>query len=278
LAIAEPRRRHSFGGRGDSGPNPEQQKLAETAKDKAKTGGTAQRLVALVLLAKLDPPDAAAAAAAIVADPTVAVLHRAARQIQLVTLPKADATRFAVATLRAADPAARRTAVLFLTIGTDPLRQVVSGVYLDRDYSARALESSDGSEYIPTVHRGLDVATLRGLLTDTDPVTAAGAGYLLALLGDAAGLPALVRHWREAARDDWEWGRLVVTAVACIEDDAQVGVVEEVYRSLLSDDGDPKDRSAVKALYWIVRPMGGPNALKLRKTIRREVGMPALDG
>lgn len=276
--IADPKRRRSFGGRGDSEPTPEQQKLAEAAKEKVNTGGPAQRLVALVLLAKLDPPGAAAAAEMLVADPTAAALHRSARQIQLVALPKADATRIAVATLRDSDPGARRIAVLFLTIGTDPLRQVAAGVYLDRDYSGRALESSDGSEYIPTVHRGLDAATLRGLLKDPDPVTAAGAGYLLALLGDSAGLPSLVRHWREAARDDWEWGRLVVSAVACIEDDAHVGVVEEVYRSLLSDDGDPKDRSAVKALYWIVRPMGGPNALKLRKTIRREVGMPALDG
>jgi hypothetical protein len=167
---------------------------------------------------------------------------------------------------------------VFLCLGTGAIQHIRDRhIYLSLNNDrVRSGRGSGVGQYVPKVPAGLERDVVRELVRDSDPVTAAAAGYLLALLGDPAGLPALVRHWRESARDDGDWVRLVAMAVASLDDDARVPVLEEVYRELTREGSDRRDTSLIRDFYWTIRPLAGPNALRLRKAIRDEIGMGAL--
>ena len=274
--VAQPGPR--YGPRPQGGDPTAVRKLVDEARAHAKAGPEMRRLVALVVLAGQDRAAAAEAAAGVFTDADApAALRRDALQVMLLTRPAAEATAAAVAALAHPDRGARRVAVQFLSLGAGSLQTLHERhIYLGVGNDTPPRTAGGTERYVPKVPAGLDRGTLRKLLRDPDPVTAAGAGYLLALLGDATGLPDLVRHWRESARDDGDWVRLVAAAVACLDDDANVPVLEEVYRELAAQDAERRDTTAIRDLYWIVRPMGGPNALRLRKTIRAEIGMGAL--
>jgi hypothetical protein len=92
--------------------------------------------------------------------------------------------------------------------------------------------------------------------------------YFLALLGEPRGLPALIQYWREQHAADKSWQRLVYRAIAALNDDAQVPVLDEIYKN--------HERYEVREFYWSIRGMTGPQALELRKKIRKEVGMDYL--
>ncbi|WP_439624535.1 hypothetical protein [Gemmata sp.] len=262
-----------------SATSPAARGLLDDARTKARAGPELQRLAALVVLAAQDPASAAELSAAIYQDAaTPPPLRRDAFQVMLVTRRPADATPAAVQALAEGEPGVRRAAVQFLAIGADPLRQLRDRqVYLNvHDRSFAHYGSLRLERYVPRVPAGLPRAVLRQLLGDPDPVTGAAAGYLLALLGDDSGLAVLLRYWRESARTDSDWTWLVVMAVSCLDDDSLVPVVEEVYRGLSPKDPDRRQTQQVQDLYWIIRPMGGPNALRLRKTIRADVGLQSL--
>ncbi len=262
-----------------SATNPTTQKLIEDARAKARAGSEFQRLTALVVLAALDQPSAAEVAAALYKDAATApLLRRDAFQVMLITQRLVDATAEAVKALSEGDAGLRRVAVQFLAIGADPLRhlrdkQIYLNVY---DRSHHFFGRLNLSQYVPKVPAGLPRGVLRQLLTDPDPMTNAAAAYLLALLGDDSGLIFLVRYWRETARDERDWSWLVVMAIACLDDDSLIPIVEEVYREMAPKESDRRRPQEIQDLYWIIRPMGGPNALRLRKTIRSDVGLDAL--
>jgi HEAT repeat protein len=262
------------------GPRDEQRaekvkKLVEDTRGKAKDGSEMQRLVALAVLADASQDTAAEVAAGVFDDTAApAALRRDAFQVMVLGRPKEEAMKAAVGALAHPDPAVRRVAAEYLSLGPNALRQlrerhIYLGVSLPGNPSGKA-------RYVPQVPPGLDKAVLRDRLAERDPVTAAAAGYLLALLKDPAGLPVLIRYWREDARDDTEWGHLVAVAIASLDDDGRVPVLEEMYRGLNPVGGERRDDSAVRDLYWATRPMTGPNALRLRNAIKAEVGQGVL--
>src|SRR5205807_1102952 len=112
----------------------------------------------------------------------------------------------------------------------------------------------------------------RPLLRDSNPKTAAYAAYLLALLQDPSGLDSLIRYWRKQGTDSDELTPLVYGAVAGLNDDSKVPLLEEIYRGYLRNEHVYQ----VNPFYWTIRNMDGPSALRLRKQIRSEVGMEAL--
>jgi hypothetical protein len=118
---------------------------------------------------------------------------------------------------------------------------------------------------------GLTLEKIRPLLKDPDPESAALAGYLLATLGDPSGLDLLLRYWREHAHADEDWIRLVYRAVAALGDDGRVSLLEKIYGGFRQDE-----HYQLREFYWTIRAIDGPNALKLRKQIRKEVGMDNL--
>jgi hypothetical protein len=187
-----------------------------------------------------------------------------------------EARQLAVPALKHPEPAFRGAALEFLIMGTSKLAylrddELHLNLYSDEGFQEmyRAMNPGQAAPP-PDAARGLKAEDLRPLLKDGEPRFAAYAGYLLALLGEPEGLEPLVRHWREQ-RTDESWRRLVYTAVAALADDNRTNLLEEVYRTFGREDVQP-----VRQFYWAIRGMEGPNALRLRKLIRHEIGMENL--
>ena len=104
-------------------------------------------------------------------------------------------------------------------------------------------------------------------LEDEDPELKAGASYLLALLGDGAGLPNLIEIWRSATEDSAS-RIMLARAIAALGDDHNTKYVKEMYEA---SSGDEKQVDGVQ-LYWTIRRIQGPEAEGLRRTMRKELG------
>src|SRR5207253_81246 len=90
-------------------------RVVQIAVAKASTGSDMQRLVGLALLLIASPDDAAAVAAKTVSDDNASQAARVdALQIQLLSLPRANALEAAVAALGMPDTSFRKVAVPYL--------------------------------------------------------------------------------------------------------------------------------------------------------------------
>ncbi|HEV3257074.1 MAG TPA: HEAT repeat domain-containing protein [Gemmataceae bacterium] len=252
----------------------ERKKAVAAAARRAGSGPEGQRRVALAVLLAAAPDDAVEAADHVVADPRASArLRRDAFRVQLLGRANAESHQLAMADLTHADPVFRSLAIKFLAMGAGPL-QALAGESWHLEVADATVSgdkgASSGEVIVPAAPQGLKAAMVRPLLHDRDPEVAACAGYLLAVLGEPNGLEPLVRYWRAHARQHSSWVRLVYRAVAAGNDDGQVRLLEEIYRGFDRDDGE------LPEFYWTIRVMDGPNALKLRKTIRHEVGMEQL--
>src|SRR5262249_13980235 len=167
----------------------------------------------------------------------------------------------------------RRLAVAVLAQGFDRLRYLREEAYLGigKQELFQDRSRTSGQPIVPEPPRGLKAEMVRPLLDDPDPATAAGAGYLLALLGEERGLEPLLRYWREEVQTDESWRRLVYRALAALGDDRKVPLLEEIFHRFGKDDS-----SQVSEFYWTIRVLEGPNALRLRKEIRQKIGMDKL--
>jgi hypothetical protein len=66
--------------------------------------------------------------------------------------------------------------------------------------------------------------------------------------------------------------RLVYRAIARGDDSSRVGVLNDIYGRLHTDDHS----HFLPEFYWTIRSMTGPEILELRKTMRDEVGVENL--
>jgi hypothetical protein len=152
------------------------------------------------------------------------------------------------------------------------LRDEQMYLYLDNNENfTPAYDGGAGQAIVPEPPKGLQPEVVRPLLRDANPRMAAQAGYLLALMKESDGLEPLVRYWRDHARTDDTWMRLVYRAIAALEDDGKVSILEEIYGLLRREE-----QANLRDFYWTIRPMEGPNALRLRKQMRNDVGMENL--
>jgi hypothetical protein len=256
---------------------PAQIKLSESAVAKAKSGPILQRLTAILLLAEVNRDRASEPAAALAAAPDAAAVRRDAVLIAMVTAPDAEAEKMAIEAAKDPDGMVRSQAVQFLCFGTtNSFKLPTTGTWLrlESRYESYSGLRSNYVEFVPRVPRSLDLETARKLLRDPNPTTSAGAAYLLAVLGDPSGLTTLTRYWRESPRS--EWMKLLAMAIASLEDDANVHILEEIYQQMNPEFEIGRHNSEIRSLYWIIRPMEGPNALRLRKRMRAEVGMQTI--
>jgi hypothetical protein len=219
----------------------------------------------------LSRDDATEAASKIFANAKApAALRRDALQVLLLAQPAAEAQRKAAEVLKSGDPPLRKLALLFLTAGPARLHSLRWEELHLSSVEVEEYLRPPGQPIVPLAPAGVNAELLKPLLQDADSEVAAGAAYLLALLHEPGGLDVLVRYWRQHKRSDETWTRLVYRAASATNDDAQVPLLDEIYRGFAEDD------SNVSEFYWTIRVMEGPQALKLRKRIRDEVGMERL--
>jgi hypothetical protein len=255
-------------------PPEDRKEAVQAARGRADAGPETLRLIGLTVLLAVSPEEAGAAANRIVDDPKAGPgLRRDAFQVLLLSGSRADGRRLAVAALASKEPALRKLAVTFLALGPEQLQSLRHEQWSLRVDNPDLLGGSTyqgGKPIVPEAPKELKPDMFRPLLQDGDPETAAGAGYLAVLLGEPEGLEPLLRYWRGQARTNPALVRLVYRAVAALDDDGKVPVLEEVYRGFGPGD------STLGDFYWTIRVLDGPNALKLRKQIRQEVGMERL--
>lgn len=246
--------------------------LLQAAKPWVETGPEMQRLVALVLLLAASTDAAQEAAEKVFNDARASrELRQDAFRVILLSQSKATSQQRALATLNQTDPDLRKLALRFLALGPNAIQQLRGEqIYLVVN-NPELLDRSTphGQPIAPEVPAGLNAEAVRPLLHDRDPQVSAYAGYLLTLVGDSEGLVPLLHYWRGRERSDDNWLKLVYRAVAALNDDNRVPLLEEIYRILLDDYN-------LREFYWTIRTMSGSNALKLRKQIRAEVGMDRL--
>ena len=244
---------------------PPAETMTET-KRFATEGKPWQRTVALTLLLGLDASAAGDAAQTIVNEAQTPDEFRCdALQILLVARPRQEAEEAAAKELASDSPQARKVALKFLCHGSDALRQLRGhSIYLQ---SAGQYHTSYASEpESVAAPKGVTESVVRPLLDDADPEVAASAGYLLATLGERAGLAKLIKYWRGPGGK--AWAVPVYRAIAALDDAEQVGTLTDIYAGLQSHE--------MRDFYWTIRTMHGAEILKLRKRIRDEVGMDQL--
>jgi HEAT repeat protein len=241
--------------------------LAVAVKPRAAAGSDLQRLVALSLLTYADPDEARQLAEKLQSDVKVgADLRAGAFQICLVMASAKDGARAAAAGLADKDPDRKKLALQYLVNGAEGLRTLHDSIYIQ--YSGESRSIRTGQPIVPEPPAGLQAASLVPLLGDSDPATAAYAGYLLALTGDPRGLEPLLRYHQQHAKGDSQTQRLVYRAIAALDDSSQIPVLRKIYTSM--------QRYEVSEFYWTIRIMTGPDILRFRKQIRDEVGLNQL--
>jgi hypothetical protein len=246
----------------------DRRELAKAAAPRTAAGGPWQRRAALVLLAESAPHDAAEVAAKMAADPKLAdQLRTDAFQVQLVTQPADEARRAAIAALEAENAARKRLALTYLIQGSNELRVLAGGFFLSGDFDQPTVFESNTNDrpIVPKPPAGVKAEHVRGLLADKDPEVAARAGYVLALLGEPAGLEPLLRYWRQQAKNRSydDWNKFVYRAVAVSDDPKYIPVLREIYGKL--------ERYEALEFYWTIRIMTGPEILKFRKEVRNKM-------
>jgi hypothetical protein len=236
-----------------------------------------RRLIALALLLPAAPDGVAELARKIMEDPKSSpALRRDAFHVRFLSQPLAEGRQTLLAAVTHPDPGIRNLALSVLALGLEDYRfrslrdGMVTVSVLDLNIFNGPSRTS-GQLILPKAPRGLEAGTLRPLLHNPDAKTAAYAGYLLTLLGEPDGLAPLLAYGRKHAAKDNSWGKLVYRALAAAADDGKVPLLEEMYERLRREEpytlGD---------FYWTIRVLDGPNALKLRKRMRQEVGMDHL--
>ncbi len=251
---------------------------------RAKSGPEWQRVLALALLLSVVPDDARAAARPVVDDLHLpASLRRDAFQVLLLSGNRAQGRKEALNALRGRDLPLQNVALRFLISddGLSVLRERIS-LWAETPAANQLRRSPDNplAPPIPTLSTEVQPDLLRPFLNASDPDTAALAGFGLALLGEAEGLKPLLSYWRKQPGNDQAWNQRAYQAIAQLDDDSQVPVLEQIYAKARSASGSSayNQRIDIKDFYWTIRVMDGPNARRLRQRIRRDVGMPFLRG
>ena len=247
---------------------------AEQSEPFVGSGPELRRLVALVMLSAAAPEKAAAAARRIVDDAQIgADLKRDAFQVLLTKVDADEAWKLAIESLNHADAGRQLIAVRMLALGPEQLTNLRGGRFsLQMRFSGSSHISSGSSrgdrERTLGPPKGLTIQQLEPLLTHTDPKVAAYAGYLLALFGDARGMPRLMEQWRGKPDREDPWTKLVYRGIAVSNDPQYVPLLREIYKQVKDWD--------VSEFYWTIRAMKQPEIVELRAQIRREVGMDRL--
>jgi hypothetical protein len=196
-------------------------------------------------------------------------LRRDAFQVLLAVQPsQRQRARLAIEALRSPDLQRRKLALACLTDNQQQL-----AVFRDKIFSYVDIGTTsgwtDGTPIIPEPPAGLEVAHVRPLRDDPDPLVAAQAGYLLALLGQRDGLDPLLSYWRSRDRND-PVRRLVYRAIAVLDDSSRLADLNEIADSLVDYE--------LREFYWTVRIMSGPEILQFRKKLREDPRMSKSSG
>jgi len=82
----------------------------------------------------------------------------------------------------------------------------------------------------------------------------------------------MLEHWRQSPESTTAVTQLVYRAAAVTDDPTGQPVLESLFAKWQADE----ESLDIRDFYWTIRSMTSPDALRLRKQIREEVGMDRL--
>lgn len=256
-----------------SQPIPSRQRLFLTEDLQEHLGPAAERwerLLAYSVLLELEP----AAARTHLETIELAEYSDEARgdlaQICLASATGTDAAEQAIAGLQSSVPDLKAMAVRFLALGREGLGSV-AGVPMKPGGEA-SMMLNNNQRWQAEVPAGVTADLVRPLIDSSDEQTAFCARYLLVLLGDADSLAAMLEHWRKSPEATSAVTQLVYRAAAVTDDPTGQPVLESLFAKWQADE----ESLDIRDFYWTIRSMTSPEALRLRKQIRDEVGMDRL--
>ena len=240
-----------------------------------------RRRVAMALLLAVDSPKAAAVTTTVYEDTTTPAATRAdALRVRLLSMESPQVTAVAVAAVAEAgernDATSRDIALAFLAAGSSSIQYISDSIYLQSStgWSETSVTSS-GQPIEVKPPAGLDIAIVAKAFADAKTAgntDAMGyAGYLLATASPNAEAVSAVATAARAHDLRSPWSRLFYRAAARLDGDTHVPMLNEIFDNMKTDE-----RWSLPELYWTLRPMKGPEILKLRKRMRTEVGMDNL--
>ena len=250
-------------------PTPASPALIATLKSKIEASGAGpapsdmQRLVALVLLLRLSPKDAAEIAARIVADESATEWSRLdAMQIRLLALPFEKARTVAVEALQSDCKALRKVALPFLAMGASAVQEFHGSIHVY--YFNVRFDPNQSADQIAAGAQ-LTVDRVKPFLNDADPQLAAYAGYLAASLRDPTGIDPLLKRWRQTDRDV-ELSTLLTQAIVQLKDDDRAPLLEEIAQSYRQNEP-----YQMRSFLQSIATMNGPKVTKLRERLAKDL-------
>ena len=239
----------------------------QAACQRVQNGPELQRLIALGLLAVLQPQQAHLLADKVVNDPsTPPAVRQDAWQIMLYTQGTQKGQQLAARELTEADGDIhiKALALRVVAFGLREAGSLRGGKFnLEELHNRFVQQDVVGGGELP---RGLHSQHVKPFITDPRPRTAAAAAYLLTLLGEQDQLEPLLRYWSSQAPGDERVIRMVYRAVTTSGDDAHVPVLEAIYRRFLNDQPE-----LVRDMLQQMHNMKGPAAQSLRRRIEQDL-------
>jgi HEAT repeat protein len=260
------------------------ERLGARAKAQLAAPNVRRRIMGLILLCRARRTEGIAEAKAIFAAPASDAaeqteLRRAAGEILLYG-SGAESEALATDALGSTNPEWRKAGIQFLASKYGLSHSSATIRVGDKPVWVEFLARGSGASPYADLYSGAKTAwappklpakltldLLRPFLDSDDPELRAGASYLLALLGDGAGLNNLIEVWRSAT-EDWTARLMLARAITAIGDDHNIKYVKEMYETMPEDE----KRYLGTQLYWTIRRMQGPEAEGLRRAMRKEIG------
>lgn len=241
---------------------------------KLARGNTAERMVALSLLARFDPDAAYLNALAVLDGEFVhdAPLRRAALAIALLVCPEAKREELPVQALLAGDAEFRLPALAALVRDYELLMDLDDhhGLYGLSGLSVGSTYASSHQPFDAKAPKSLPVAELRKIANSSDRQAAIYAAYLRIMLNDSDDPLPLLEAW-EAEPKKSPRRRLLTRALAYLDEPESLPLLERIWQSI-----EPRDSTSRSDFYWTVRIMQCEGVLALRKKCREEAGTEIL--
>jgi HEAT repeat protein/thiol-disulfide isomerase/thioredoxin len=255
----------------------DRKRLAATATERLRRGTPLERLVALAMFATSLPEERLAAADGVLSadTPMDPELRELAIRIVLLAGGKAEADRAALWALRQDDPVLVMPALALLARDYQRLMYWEGHGYFLRDlrdhvpYQERDNNAGATNPFDPAVPEGMTRELLARASRTDDPIARTYVRYFGILLNETEDLSPLIARWEAEPTDD-SYRRLLVRAIAYLDNPETVPLLEKIYASVKESSSEAGD------FYWTIRIMHGPEILAFRKQIRDELGIDQL--
>jgi HEAT repeat protein/thiol-disulfide isomerase/thioredoxin len=280
LSLKYPLEKVSLGSDWDEAKQADRDRFRDDILERCRRGYLAERLLALSLLASAQGDEALVLCKDIMSGE--AVLHPALESMayRMILLGDSESTsRTAIQWgLETKDPLFVRPALAGLAGDWDvvnwwkPSDDATTSMTLSITKRRRDPAATAENPFDPAKPEGLTVEHLEPLAGSTDPGDEALVTYFRVLLDASTDIQPLVRLWEKAPDND-QVRRLLVRAIAYLDDPALTPILDRVFAEMMKDSSEWSRESAIKDFYWTIRIMNGPEIAVFRKRVRDESGI-----